>query len=151
MNLDDLLAKYSKSEDSLIEILLELQETKKTNYISDEEIVLISKYLGISESKICSVMSFYTLLSITPRGKHIVQVCNNLSCFLNDDINVLKTIEDKLGIKVNETTKDKEFSLEFTSCIGCCDEAPAIRIDDKVYTNLTEEKISNIFSELGCK
>ena len=151
MNLDNLLAKYSKSEDSLIEILLELQETKKTNYISDEEIVLISKYLGISESKICSVMSFYTLLSITPRGKHIVQVCNNLSCFLNDDINVLKTIEDKLGIKVNETTKDKEFSLEFTSCIGCCDEAPAIRIDDKVYTNLTEEKISNIFSELGCK
>lgn len=151
MNLDSILAKYPRSEDSLIEILLEFQATKKLNFISDSETVLIGKYLGISESKICSVVSFYTLLSNVPRGKHIVQVCNNLSCFLNDDINVLKTIEKKLRIKVNETTKDKEFTLEFTSCIGCCDEAPAIRIDDKIYTNLTKEKIDNIFSELGCE
>ena len=151
MELSNILAKYSKKEENLIEILLEFQSTINTNFISEEDLVLIANYLNISESKVCSVMSFYTLLSTTPRGKYIVQVYNNVSCHLSDDFNVLKTIETKLGIKVNETTKNKKFTLEFTSCIGCCDEAPAIRIDNEVYTNLTKEKIENIFSELGCE
>ena len=151
MILDKILVKYPKKEDSLIEILLEYQATKNDNYISDKEIVIIAKYLGITDSKVCSVMSFYTLLSTVPKGKYIIQVCNNLSCHLDDDFNVLRTIENKLRIKVNETTKNKEFTLEFASCLGCCDEAPVIRIGDIVYTNLTKEKIDNIFSDLGCK
>ncbi len=63
---------------------------------------------------------------------------------MNDDINVLERIERELGIKVNETTKDKEFTLEHTSCIGCCNESPAMRIDNVTYTNLSPGKISSI-------
>jgi len=144
MELRRLLGKYSKTEDSLIIILLELQNIKKSNFISEKELVEIANYLGVTESKVCSVMSFYTLLSTTEKGKHIIQVCNDVPCYLNDDINVLERIERELGIKVNETTKDKEFTLEHTSCIGCCNESPAMRIDNVTYTNLSPGKISSI-------
>lgn len=148
MELGKLLSNYSKTEDSLIMILLELQSLKKSNFISEKELIEIANYLGITESKICSVMSFYTLLSTTKRGKHIIQVCNDVPCYLNDDINVLERIERELGIRVNETTKDEEFTLEHTSCIGCCNESPSMRIDNTSYTNLTPEKISSILQSV---
>ena len=147
MELDNILAKYSKREDQLIEILLDYQASKDTNFISEKEIVYIANYLNITQSKVCSVMSFYTLLSTNPRGRHIIQVCTDVSCFVCDEINTLKILEHELMIKVNETTKDRMFTLEFTSCIGCCNEAPAMRVNDQTYTNLTEEKIIEILSD----
>ncbi len=146
MNLINILNKYPKSEDSLIQILLEFQASKKTHFVSEEELIRIASYIGVSESKVCSVMSFFTLLSTTPRGKHIIEVCVCVPCYVNDSTNVLERIERELGIKVRETTRDKEFTLEFSSCIGCCNESPAMRIDDKTYTALTPEKISKILS-----
>ncbi len=149
MLLKSILEKYPSSKDYVIEILLDYQASKDTNYISEEEIIRIAKHLNTSNSHIYGVMSFYTLLSNgTPRGKNIIQVCNDVPCYLNDETNVLKTIERELGIKVTETTKDQLFTLEHTSCIGCCDEAPAMRINDKVFTNLSDKKIVEILSKI---
>lgn len=151
MNLSKTLSRYPKTEDSLIHILLDFQSSKATNFISEEQLVRIANYIGVSESKVCSVMSFYTLLSTTPRGKHIIQVCKDIPCYLNDSINVLSRIERELGIKVSETTRDKEFTLELTSCIGCCNESPSMRIDELTYTLLTPEKITKILSSIRGK
>jgi len=148
MNLINILNKYPKSEDSLIQILLDLQASKHTHYVSEEELIRIASYIGVSESKVCGVMSFYTMLSTTPKAKHNIEVCVCVPCYLNDSINVLERIERELGIKVRETTRDNEFSLEFSSCIGCCDESPAMRIDETTYTSLTPEKISKILSSV---
>ncbi|MBU1144865.1 MAG: NAD(P)H-dependent oxidoreductase subunit E [Firmicutes bacterium] len=147
MLLKEILKKYPKTEDQLIEILLDFQSTKNDHYISNEEIAEIAEYLNVPESKVCSVMSFYTFFSTVPRGKHIIQVCKDVPCYVASDINVLKIIEKELGIRVNETTSNQQFTLEYTSCIGCCDAAPAMRIDDKTYTNLTANKIKAILSE----
>jgi NADH-quinone oxidoreductase subunit E len=68
-------------------------------------------------------------------------------CYLNDDFNVLKTIETALDIKCGETTKDRFFTLEQTACIGCCDEAPAMRVNDQTFTNLTKAKVLRILEE----
>ncbi len=151
MNLSNILLKYPKTEDSLITVLLEFQSSKSTNYISEEQLVRIADYIGVSESKVCSVMSFYTLLSTSPRGKHIIQICKDVPCYLNGSVNVLERIERELGIKLGETTRDKEFTLESTSCIGCCNESPSMRLDDKTYTLLTPDKISNIISSVRGK
>ena len=151
MQLDNILAKYSRNEDRLVEILLDYQNTINTSYISEKKLIDIANYLGIPTSKVCSVMSFYTLLSSTPRGKYIIQVCHDVSCYVNDEINVLKIVEDKLNIKVNETTKDKQFTIEYTSCLGCCNESPAMRVHNQTYTLLTKEKIIDALTEWGCK
>jgi len=147
MLLEDILLKYPPSEEHLIEILLEFQTQKETHYISEEEIAKIASYLHISESRVCSTNSFYSFFSDKPRGKHIIQVCKDIPCYVNDSFNVLETLQKLLGIHVGETTANKKFTLETTSCIGCCDNPPAIRIDGKMYTNLTVDKIKAIIAE----
>src|SRR3989339_394638 len=147
MVLKDVLQKYAKTEDQLIEILLDYQMVKSNHYISKEEIIEIASYLSIPESKVCSVLSFYTFFSDKPRGKHIIQVCKDVPCYVSSDINGLKIIERELGIRVNETTPNQQFTLEYTSCLGCCEVGPAMRINDKIYTHLTADKIKAILSE----
>jgi NADH-quinone oxidoreductase subunit E len=147
MVLKDVLQKYAKTEDQLIEILLDYQNVKSNHYITKDEIIEIASYLSIPESKVCSVLSFYTFFSDKPRGKHIIQVCKDVPCYVSSDINVLKIIERELGIRVNETTPNQQFTLEYTSCLGCCEAGPAMRINDKIYTHLTADKIKAILSE----
>lgn len=147
MLLDMILKKYPAQEDSLIEILLEFQNAKSSHYISEAEINQIALYLNISEAKVCSVISFYTFFRTEQKGQHIIQVCRGVPCHVVAGINVLKVIEKELGIKIDETTADKKFSLEYTSCLGLCDKGPVMRVNDKVYTNLTENKIRAILAE----
>jgi len=148
MLLNQILQKYPKTDDNVIEILLEYQASKETNYISEEEIKTIANYLDTTLSHVYSVMSFYTLLSNgKPRGKYIIQVCNDVPCYLNDEINVLESIKRELGIKVSQTTKDQLFTLEHTSCIGCCNQGPAMRINDQVFADLNDKNIKEILSQ----
>jgi NADH-quinone oxidoreductase subunit E len=145
--LKELLEKYEKKEDLLLEILLECQIVKNDHYISKDDIKEIANYLSIPESKVCSVLSFYTFFSDKPRGKYIIQVCKDIPCYISSNINVLNIIEKELGIRVNETTPNKQFTLEYTSCLGCCEAGPVMRINDKIYTHLTADKIKAILSE----
>ena len=131
----------------MLESLIDVDEVKEDHCITEEEIKRIANHFDIKESHVCSVMSFYTLLSTTPRGKYIIQVCKDVPCYLNDSFNVIETISEFLGINVDETTKDRLFTLEFTACIGCCDEAPAMRINQQTYTNLTKGKVMIILEE----
>jgi len=147
MLLDKILEKYPQREDYLIEILLEFQNAKNNHFISNEEIKQISQYLNVSEAKVCSVISFYTFFRTEAKGKHIIQVCQGVPCHVSTDFNIVKILEKELGIKVNETTENQQFTLQYTSCIGQCDQAPAMRIDDKTYTNLTVNKIKAILAE----
>ncbi|MFA6627529.1 MAG: NAD(P)H-dependent oxidoreductase subunit E [Bacilli bacterium] len=147
MLLEDVLKKYPREENQLIEILLEYQTVKSSHYISKDEVMMIAHYLNIPDSKVGSVLSFYTFFSNKPRGKHIIQVCKDVPCYVCSNVDVLKIIEKELGIRVNETTTNQQFTLEYTSCLGCCDAGPAMRIDDKIFTHLTADKIKAILSE----
>jgi NADH-quinone oxidoreductase subunit E len=143
----EILARYPKRKDYLLEILIDVDEKKVDHYVSEEEITNIAHYLGVKESHVCSVMSFYTLLSTKPRGKYIVQICKDVPCYLNDSFNLQETVCDFLEVGMGETTKDKLFTVEFTACIGCCDEAPAMRINGDTYTNLSKGKVIMLLEE----
>jgi NADH-quinone oxidoreductase subunit E len=144
--LKNIIEKHGRSPENLIQILLEYQADKDAGFISEDEIKLIASELNISESRVCGVMSFYSLLSTKPRGRFVIQVCNDVPCYVNGSLNVLRELEGSLKIKIGETTPDGIFSLEYTSCLGCCDISPAIRIEEELYGNLTSEKISEIIS-----
>ena len=83
------------------------------------------------------------------QGKYVIEICDSPSCYVNGSINIIKYLIKKLGIKSGGTTKDGKFSLHICSCIGCCDKAPAMKINKKVYGNLTKEKIDEILRK--CK
>lgn len=147
MVLQEILNQYPPTEDSLIEILLAYQAEKKDHFISNEEIAAIAQYVQTTESKVCSVLSFYTFFSNKPRGKYIIYVCKDVPCYVNEAGNIIRTLERLLGIKVGETTPNNMFTLEYASCLGACNQAPAMRIDGKTYTNLTTDKVKAIISE----
>ena len=148
MQLKEILNKYPVRKDYLLEVLLDVDESKENHFISDNEITEIASYLETKESHVCSVMSFYTLLSNKERGKYIIQICKDVPCYINDDFNLVETVTNHLGVNLNETTSDQLFTVEYTACIGCCDDAPAMRINHETYTGLTKEKAISILDNL---
>ena len=141
MLLEKVLDKYPKRKDYLLETLIDVDQEKENHFISESEITRIADYFNIKESHVCSVMSFYTLLSTKPRGKYVIQVCKDVPCYLNDSFNVVDTVCDFLNIEMGGTTEDMLFTVEYTACIGCCDDAPAMRINQDTYTALSKGKV----------
>ncbi len=147
-DIESIIEKIGNTPDKLIEILIEVQRQSEENYISKDALKIISKELKISLSKAYGVASFYSMLSTKKRGRYVIQICNSAPCYMNGGKQVKKYFEDILGITVGEMTDDGLFSLEFTGCIGTCDKAPAVKINDKVYGNLNKEKVEALVDSI---
>ncbi|MCD6578692.1 NADH-quinone oxidoreductase subunit NuoE [bacterium] len=145
---DEILKKYETKKENLISILHDIQNTDPQNYLSQDNIKKVAKFLNISLSEIFGVISFYTMFSTKPRGKYIIKICRSTACHINGAGNIIKKIKEKLNINVGETTKDGLFILEQVGCLGLCGMAPAMMINDNVYGNLTDEKIDLILEEV---
>lgn len=146
MHLKSVIQKHGKLPENLLHILLDYQNSKNDNFISEDEVKVVADELDISESRVYSIITFYSLFSTKPRGKYVIQVCNDVPCYVNNSLDIIRELEDHLKIKLGNTTSDGIFTLENTSCIGCCEMSPAIRIGEELYGNLTPEKISEIIS-----
>ena len=135
----------------MTEFLLELlkKEVKKKGHISEEAAKRISKKLDMPISRVYAVATFYHFLPTKPQGKNVIHICTSPSCIVHNSLDLVKFLEKELKIKLGKTTKNKKFSLYETSCIGCCDEAPAMLLNGKPYTKLTKEKIKKILRK--CK
>ncbi|MEC9484489.1 MAG: NAD(P)H-dependent oxidoreductase subunit E [Candidatus Izemoplasma sp.] len=149
MNLHKILKKHGFKKDRLIEILIDVQHALPDHHMTDKDLSRIADALDVSVSHVCSVMSFYTLLRCEKHGKYIIQVCKGVPCYLSDEFSLLKTLEITLGISAGETTRDGYFTLEESACLGHCDEAPVMRINHQIYTNLTKSKVLRIIE--SCK
>lgn len=148
MTLETLLKKYSDQEEYLIEALREYLTQKKDHSVTEKEIARFASYFHVTESKVCGVVSFYSFLSAKPKGKYVIRLCKDVPCYVNGSDMILKTLETKLGIHAGETTADQLFTLEYCGCLGACDHAPVMRVNEKTYTDLTPDKIKAILSEL---
>ncbi|MCJ7713784.1 NAD(P)H-dependent oxidoreductase subunit E, partial [Candidatus Bathyarchaeota archaeon] len=109
-----------------------------------EAIKRISEKLKIPVSQIYRVASFYTGISLKPRGRHLVRVCVGTACYVRGGTRILDSMENKLKIKSGETTNDKTFSLETVNCLGCCALGPVIEIDGQYFGKLNSEKIDKL-------
>lgn len=143
-----IIKKIGKTPDKLIEVLLEVQSQSDENYITEEELEIIAKELNIPLSRAYGVATFYSMLSTKKRGKYVIQICNSGPCYIKNSKEVARAFESALGIKIGEMTEDGLFSLEYTSCIGACDLAPAVKINDNIYGNLDREKIYKLIDSL---
>ncbi|HKL42229.1 MAG TPA: NAD(P)H-dependent oxidoreductase subunit E [Clostridia bacterium] len=143
----EILEKFQRDSTNLLPILLEVQEMHPKNYVSEEIAVFIAKYLGISIGRVAAAISFFSALSSEPRGKNIIRVCKSTACMVNNGENLLNILKKELNVPVGETSKDELFTLELTECIGACDVAPAFKINENVYGNLTREKIIEIIND----
>ena len=128
--------------ENLLQKLIKLQEDE--GYLKEENLIKLSKELKIPIIKIYEIASFYSFLSTKKKGKYIIRICISPTCYLHKSTDIIEMVKKLLKINIGETTKDGKFSIETTSCIGCCNTPPAIMINDKLYTNLSEEKLKEI-------
>jgi NADH:ubiquinone oxidoreductase subunit E len=112
--------------------------------VSPKLMASTAESLNLSISDVYGVSTFYSFLSTSPLGANVIRVCKSLPCYLKGSDMILKSIEDAIGITPGEATNNKKFSLELANCIGACDRAPAMLINDEVFGNLTPKKISQI-------
>jgi NADH-quinone oxidoreductase subunit E len=140
-----------KKRSAVIESLLILQH-HNNGYVTKNIIKALSDYLLISEIDIYEVATFYTMINIDPVGRNVISVCNNVSCMLRGSDEILSYIEDKLKIKVGESTKDNKFYLkDEIECLAACNGGPMMQVNHKNYENLTLEKVDKILENVNDK
>jgi NADH-quinone oxidoreductase subunit E len=143
-----LLEKHPRSRESLLDILHELQDADPRRCVSDDALRAVAEYVNVPLSEVLSTATFYSMYSRSPRGRHIVRICESPPCHLAGATSLLDALSKQLGIKVGATTEDGAFTLETTSCLGLCAEAPAMMIDERMYGSLTPEKITTVIADV---
>ena len=126
----------------LMDIVRDVQE--KFGCVSDEAMNLIASEVSVHRVEVESVVSFYAFLSKEQKGKFVIRVCDDIIDRQAGAESIVTAFEKELGIKVGDTTPDGKITLEKTPCIGMCDQAPAIMVNDEMVTNLTADKIGKI-------
>jgi NADH-quinone oxidoreductase subunit E len=143
---DQLVRRYPEKRSALIPMLHEVQA--EVGYLSPEAIEWVAGYLGLSPADVMSVASFYDMLHLEPVGKHLIYVCQNLTCSLLGAERLIHHLENKLGIRMGETTPDGLISLKRMECLASCGTAPAIQIDGIFHERMTPQKLDDLLERL---
>lgn len=141
----DLADKHGRSRQNLLPILQGVVEQEK--YLSEFSMIEIARELDLPASEVYGTATFYSFLEHKKMGKYIIRICKTITCSMKGKNQILLAIEDMLKIHLGETSPDGRFSLLETNCLGWCHKAPAMLVNDDVYTELTPEKIREILSD----
>ncbi len=141
-----LKAQYGQDRSALLPILQSFQE--KYGYLPDIIMQETAHALGIHPVEVEGVASFYSFFRRKePQGKYVLRLCKTISCDLAGKEKVARQLENELGIKFGETTKDKLFTLEYTNCLGMCDQGPALMVNDRLFAHVTPDKVPQIIAD----
>jgi NADH-quinone oxidoreductase subunit E len=146
LKVDAILRKYDFQKNSLIQVLLDVQENFR--WLPRHILNWISGRLNIPIREIYVIANFYEAFSLEPRGRHIIQVCTGTACHVRGSSETLTRISSTLGIAAGETDKDQEFTLETVHCIGCCALAPVVQIDSQYYRDPSKSQLDKIVTSL---
>lgn len=121
---------------------------RERGWVSDESVRDIAAYLEMTADEVDGVATFYNMIFRRPVGKHVIFLCESISCWVMGCDQVRKRLEDRLGIKPGETTPDGMFTLLPVDCLGACDRAPAVIVDETLHANVDDAKIDSIIDEI---
>lgn len=140
----DLADKHGRDRKNLLPILQGVVD--RENYLSEHSMAEIAREVDIPAAEVYGTATFYSFLETKPTGKYIIRICKTITCAMKGKNQMLFAIQDMLKIKLGETTPDNRFSLLETNCLGWCHKAPAMLINNEIYTELTPEKVREILS-----
>ena len=142
----EIVADFGNDHSRLLDIARAIRD--RLGYFSEETIGQIAAALGMHRVEVRDMVSFYAFLPRQPKGKTTIRLCHSVVERMSGADAVAKAFEDALGISFGETTPDGEFSLEYTSCIGMSDQAPAALVDGVVFTRLTPEDVPGVIKSI---
>lgn len=138
------IAHLPDRESAAIDALMIVQ--KHRGWISDESVRAIAKFLDMSPAKLDGIATFYNLIHRQPVGRNVVMVCDSVSCYVMGSDGLAQKVQEHLGIKFGETTPDDCFTLLPIVCLGACDRAPAMIINEDLFGPVQEEDLADLFS-----
>src|SRR5450759_2334093 len=145
--LDSIIKKYKPGRrEDLIPLLQEIEE--EAGYLSEESIVKVGNYLGLSTTKIYGLATFYDQFRFVPRGKIHIRICNGTSCYLKGSLANINKIKELTGIQPGQTTRDGNISFELVTCVGGCSNGPVIQINGEYRTNIKADQLPELISKL---
>ena len=144
--LQEVVARYPDKRSAMLPALAIVQ--REQGYLTPEAYEWVAAALDTTPTWVASVASFYTMLRKEPVGRYLIQVCTNLICSLLGARPLVEYLQEKLGIKVGETTADGLFTLITVECLGSCSTAPVMQINDTYYERLTCERVDEVLAEL---
>ena len=136
------LARYPTKQAVCIEAMKIVQRNR--GWVSDENIRDIAELLEMSPADLDGVATFYNLIFRKPVGRHVIMLCNSVSCWIMGYNRMRKHLTSQLGIQFGETTRDDRFTLLPIVCLGACDHAPAMLIDNELHSNLDPARIDEV-------
>jgi NADH-quinone oxidoreductase subunit E len=139
------LSVYPNEKRYSLAILQDLQ--RKFGYISRECLEQASRYLGVKLSALYSMATFYRALSLKPRGKYLIKVCDGTACHIRGSTVLLDALKRELGVSGGETTQDGLFTVETVNCLGACAIAPVMVVGEKYHSKVKPDEIKTILSE----
>ena len=134
---ESIVARYPRRDAALLPVLWLAQE--EFDHISKEVKALVAAKVGVSIARVDSVLGFYTLYKTKPTGRYHLQVCRNISCHLRGAKEIMRTIEETLGIRDGETTPDGRFTYSKVECLAACGTAPCMQVNMDYHESLTPE------------
>ena len=145
--LDSIIKKYKQGRrEELIPLLQEIEE--ESGYLSEESIVKVGHYLGLSTTKIYGLATFYDQFRFVPKGKIHIRICNGTSCFLNGSQAIINKIKEVTGIQPGQTTRDGNISFELVTCMGGCTNGPVIQVNGEYRADIKAEQLPELINKL---
>lgn len=147
--IDQWVAKYPQDQkQSACMAALRIVQDANSGYLTTELMEAVAGYLEMPNVSVYEVATFYSMYELSPVGKHKISVCTNISCMLCGSEEVVAHLEERLGIKLGETTEDGRITLKEVECLGACVEAPMFQVATDFHGDLTPEKIDAILDQL---
>jgi NADH-quinone oxidoreductase subunit E len=143
--IDEEIGKYRRKRAAGPEALKIVQKHRR--WVSDESLQDVARYLGMTDDELDSVATCYNLIFRKPVGRHVILVCDSVTCWIMGYEPLLRHMEHRLGIKLGQTTGDGRFTLLPIVCLGACDKAPVMMVDDQLYVDLSPTRIDDILDQ----
>ena len=147
--IDTILKDRKRSSCELIEVLQDMQEAH--NYLPEESLRVVSEKLEVPLIEVFRGANFYKAFTLKPRGKHLVTICMGTACHVRGATKFLDEILGLLDVKLDETTKDGEFTVETVNCLGACALGPIVVLDGKYYDHMTTGKLRALVQKIRGK
>ncbi len=144
IRLDEIRSHYHDARAASVSVMRWVQRID--GYISDEALQDAADYLGLPAADLEGLATFYNLLFRKPVGNHVIKVCDSLSCWMCGYEGVRNRLRERLGIGFGETSEDREFTLLPVVCLGNCDNAPTLMVNDDLYDRVTPEGVDSILA-----
>lgn len=142
----DEVLRHGKDNRACISDALKIVQ-KHRRWVCDEAVADVAGALAISASEVESIATFYNQIFRRKVGRHVIQICDSVSCWVTGYENIRDALERRLDIRLGETTADGRFTLVPSACLGACDKAPVMMVDEDLHENLTGEKIEAILGQ----